>query len=102
MARFLFQAESSGRPLKSCQVTVYTENAAVALGQEEQGFTDGDKASLFSDVDMGVALTNPAFTDTNGELLFYMPSGSQVAIRSYRSGYGTRWDRFVDITGSDP
>lgn len=101
MARVLVIAESGTRKIKDAVVTAYTEDATIGVGQEDS-FSDGAKATIYSDVDMTVAETNPVNTDSNGEAEFYMPSMSQIAIKISRAGYGTRWHRFVDVTGSDP
>jgi hypothetical protein len=101
MARFLFRAESGGRPLAGASVTVYAENDQIAVGQES-AFQDADKQTIYTDVDMTVQASNPITTDANGEALFYTPAATQIATKAERSGYGSRWDRHVDVTGSDP
>lgn len=92
---------SAGRELVGASVTVYDEDPAVAVGNEGSGFTDADKATIYSDAEMATAATNPVTADSTGTVEFYAPNGSQVALKVEKTGYGTKWIRFEDVTGSD-
>jgi hypothetical protein len=100
MARFSIDMETGGRALPGASVTVYDEDPGVAEGNEDAGFTT--PSTIYSDNAMTTTQTQPMTSDQNGEVVFYMASMSQVAIKAARSGWGTRWYRYIDITGSDP
>ena len=102
MASHTVCVSTSGRPVKGAEVTVYTERPEVTPGNEEGTFGDADKATIYSDNALATPADNPVETTIYGEAGFFAPSGSQFALRISRSGYGTRWVRFVDIVGSDP
>ena len=100
MAKFTMDIKSGNRPLRNASVTFYDESVAVAEGNEGAGFTT--PRAIYTDKDMTVAATQPLLSDDQGEVECYMPSMSQVAVKVARAGFGTRWHRYVDITGSDP
>jgi hypothetical protein len=106
MAKHVVEAETpGGRRVPSVTVLVYDEDTNVADGSEDSGFSDSDLSDIYSDQDMTQSIaqtTSPLKTDNNGQATFFMPSGSQVAIKLSRDGFNTTWLRYVDITGTDP
>lgn len=100
MARVRIPVAAGQNPLQGASIYVYTEDTSVAEGAEN--FDSGDYASIYSDRALSVAQAQPMTTDANGEVTFYCASGTLVAIKITRPGYGTRWLRFQDVTGSDP
>jgi hypothetical protein len=100
MARYAGLVESAGRPLSGATVYIYTENPAVdAGGESASAFT---APTIYSDRAMATTTTNPLTTNSLGEYIFYIASGSQLAINVTRTNYGSKWIRNVDVTGSDP
>jgi len=92
---------SAGRELVGATVTVYNEDSGVVGGNEDSGFTDADKATIYSDAAMATAASNPLTSDSTGSVEFYAPTGSQVALKVEKAGYGKKWIRYEDVTGSD-
>lgn len=103
MAIVRIKAESGGRPLRGATVTVYTEDDTVAAGSEDSGFTSGDEETIYSDRDLSTAITGSTLTtDSDGEATFYVSSGTNMAVKINRTGWGTEWRRDVEALGSDP
>lgn len=102
MARFGITVEGECKQLGNTEITIYTEDIGIPVGNEEGSFDSGDKHDIFSDVNMTVAEANPLLTDANGQATVYIPSGDQVAVRASKAGFGLKWTRFVDVTGTDP
>jgi hypothetical protein len=101
MAKFTMDIKTGNRPLKNAQVTFYDEDQNIAEGNEDAGFTT-EKSEVYSDYLMQTAASQPLASDDQGEVVAYIPSMSMVAIKVSRSGFGTRWHRWIDITGTDP
>lgn len=104
MAIVRVQVTSNGRPTKGATLLFYDEDATVASGSEDSGFTDGDLATIYSDRAMSTSITqttDPQTTDSNGECVVYGPSGSIYAVKVTR-GTNTRWIRDFEVLQSDP
>ncbi|TDI52491.1 MAG: hypothetical protein E2O95_04200 [Acidobacteria bacterium] len=102
MARFSLDIETGGRPVNKASVSVWDEDAGVAEGNEDAGFNPGMERSIWSDNAMATLLTQPILSDSNGDVVFFLPSMSKIAIKVTRAGFGTRWYRHIDVTGTDP
>lgn len=95
------EVESGGRPLRGATLRVYLEDPAKTTAQ----FTDSDLAPIFSDWEMTQAIgqtTDPLVTDQFGGAEAFLPSGTQIAVKVTRAGYGERWIRYIDVLGFDP
>lgn len=98
MAKFKRRViDPAGRPLYGASVYVYTEDAAKQTGD----FTSSHLATVYSDEDLATTVTQPLTVGQDGCVEFFMPSMSQIAIHTVRSSWGSAWERFVDVTGSD-
>lgn len=105
MAILRFHVESAGHPLKNATIKVYTEDSAVAVGDEASGFTAGDLATIYSDRAMTTTInqtTSPITSDSQGDVTTYAASGSLFAVSATRAGFGTKWHRDVEVLTSDP
>lgn len=98
MARFPIRpTDIAGRPLLGASVSIYTEDST----KDNDEFTSSDLATVYSDETLTTEIDQPLTVGQTGVVECFIPSGSQVAIHVSRSSYGEKWERFVDVTGSD-
>ncbi len=98
MALYRNNVQSAGNPLVGATIEVHDEDSAVLDGNESTLAL----STLYADALLTTTKPNPVTANSFGEFEFYMTSGSQVALKVSKPGYGTRWVRYVDVLGLDP
>ena len=92
--------ESGGRPLAGAEIRIYAEDTNVPVGGEEN-FGRQVVKEVYTTILMDEVKAQPIITDSLGKFSFHANSFSQVAINVQRPGYGSTWQRFVDLSGTD-
>ena len=90
--------DSTGRPVYGATVKIYNET----VGKDAATFTDGDLCNVYSDSPMTVPITQPVTSDQHGEIVFYAPQGTFIALNASRSGWSSRWYREETVLEPDP
>lgn len=102
VATFRIQVnEVGGRALPGATVTLYAEDDTVAEGQEDQGFDDADKITVYTDPGLTTQGDNPLTLSDQGDFQVYVANLTTIAAKVSRAGYGTRWLRQIEAVGTE-